>query len=273
MGALWDLSWGQCSFELLIENSNLKRICVAHPKTVDEREVQQFAGLATKWWDPSGEFRALHVMGPARLSFIRDSLVSHFEKSAAREPVLEGLDVLDVGCGGGLICEPLRRLGARVTGIDPAQENIDAAKAHAKTSDLEISYRAATVEDLAAESATFDAVVCLEVVEHVPDVPAFLQACAELVRPGGQMILSTISRTAKSYGLAIVAAEYVLSWVPRGTHNWNRFVQPEELQAYLQNAGLRPGRSCGLTYDLLRDDWRQTDDLDVNYMMAATKPG
>ena len=208
-------------------------------RTLDAAEVERFERLSKAWWDPTGKFRPLHQIGPARLSFIRDELTRHFRLPAGGAQPFNGLKILDVGCGGGLISEPLTRLGAAVTGIDPGAENIAIARSHAEPQGLAIDYRVATVEDLAAEGAEFDAVVCLEVVEHVPDVGEFLKACAALVRPGGLLVLSTINRTLKSYALAIVAAEYVLGWLPRGTHQWDRFVTPDELKRHLEAAGLR----------------------------------
>jgi 2-polyprenyl-6-hydroxyphenyl methylase/3-demethylubiquinone-9 3-methyltransferase len=183
---------------------------------------------------------------------------------------LEGLTVLDVGCGGGLISEPLARLGARVTGLDPATENIEAARRHAAGAGLNIDYRGGRVEEL--EGQTFDALVCLEVVEHVPDVAAFVQACAGLVRPGGLMLLSTINRTMKAYFLAIIGAEYVLRWLPVGTHQWERFVTPAELARHLEAAGMATPAVKGLVYSPMADAWSLADDSDVNYMAAAAKP-
>lgn len=240
--------------------------------TLDEREVERFRALAAKWWDPEGEFAPLHAIGPERLRFLREQLVRHFGRDANAARPLEGLRIADIGCGGGLVSEPLARLGASVTGIDPAEENVAAARAHAAESGLEIDYRAARVEDLAAEGAKFDAVIALEVVEHVPDVPAFVGVCAQVLRPGGMMLLSTINRTAKAFALAIVGAEYVLRWLPRGTHQWDRFVTPEELHDALAASGLTETARRGLTYNPLSRAWRLSDDTSVNYFMAAAKP-
>jgi 2-polyprenyl-6-hydroxyphenyl methylase / 3-demethylubiquinone-9 3-methyltransferase len=239
--------------------------------TVDAGEVDRFARIASEWWDPNGKFRPLHKIGPARLSFVVEHLATHFKLPSGLRR-LSGLRLLDIGCGGGLISEPLARLGADVTGIDPAPENIETARRHAEASGLTISYRQALVEDLAAENATFDAVLCLEVVEHVPDVAAFLKVCSGLVRPGGLMIVSTLNRTLKAYFLAIIGAEYILRWLPVGTHQWERFVTPDELRGHLTSAGLTEPSLRGLVYDPLADQWSLSADTDVNYMAASAMP-
>jgi 2-polyprenyl-6-hydroxyphenyl methylase/3-demethylubiquinone-9 3-methyltransferase len=240
--------------------------------TLDSAEVHRFAQIAGEWWDPHGKFRQLHRMGPARLTFIRDCLLRHFKRGAGAGPPLTGLTVLDIGCGGGLISEPLARMGGRVTAIDPAEENIEAARRHAEPQGLAISYHAGRVEDLLSESPAFDAIVCLEVLEHVPDPQVFLNVCASLVRPGGVLILSTLNRTLKAYALAIVGAEYILRWLPAGTHQWERFVTPEELARYLASAGLGAVEFRGLVYSPFTDRWSLSTDTDVNYLAAAAKP-
>jgi 2-polyprenyl-6-hydroxyphenyl methylase / 3-demethylubiquinone-9 3-methyltransferase len=239
--------------------------------TLDPAEIERFARNAAEWWDVNGKFRTLHLIGPARLTFLRDALVRHFGRPPGQPKPLAGLKLLDIGCGGGLVCEPLCRLGAAVTGIDPADDNVEAARRHAEGQGLAIVYRAARVEDLAAEGHKFDAVVCLEVVEHVPDAGAFLATCAGLVRPGGLMLLSTINRTLKAYVLAIVGAEYVLRWLPVGTHQWERFVTPDELSRHLCAAGLSAPVLQGLVYSPLEDSWSLSADTDVNYFAAAAK--
>ncbi len=240
--------------------------------TLDDAEVKRFAALAAEWWDPNGKFRPLHKLGPARLAFIRQEIVRHFAPAQGGLRPFEGLTVLDIGCGGGLVSEPVARLGATVTGIDPAAENIEAARRHADGQGLEIDYRASLVEDLVAEGGSFDCVLCLEVVEHVPDVAAFLATCAKLVRPGGLMILSTLNRTLKAYALAIVGAEYILRGLPVGTHQWERFVTPDELARHVAAAGLTMSVREGLVYNPLTDAWSLSEDLDVNYMASAARP-
>ena len=240
--------------------------------TLDTGEVARFGRIAAEWWDQSGKFRMLHRIGPARLRFLRGRMTAQFGARAEGLRVLQGLTVLDIGCGGGLVCEPMARLGAKVTGLDPSQETISAARTHAEAQGLDIDYRVGRVEELAAAGASFDAVLCLEVVEHVPDVAAFLTTCARLVRPGGLVLLSTLNRTLKSYALAIVGAEYVLRWLPTGTHQWDRFVTPEELSGYLRSSGLQPAGFEGMIYDVLRDEWRLDPDLSVNYLAAAIRP-
>jgi 2-polyprenyl-6-hydroxyphenyl methylase / 3-demethylubiquinone-9 3-methyltransferase len=238
-------------------------------RTLDPDEVARFARLAGEWWDANGPFKPLHRINPVRLTYIRDRLCRRFARDAKTGRSLEGLAVLDIGCGGGLVAEPLTRLGATVTGIDPAPETIAAAKVHAEGAGLDITYRATTAEDLAREGVAFDAVLLLEVVEHVPDVKLFLKSVASLVAPGGVMILSTLNRTIKAYALAIVGAEVILRWLPAGTHDWNRFVTPEELRAALGAAGLTVSDMTGMVYHPLADEWRLSPDMDVNYFATA----
>lgn len=239
--------------------------------TLDAEEVARFAARAGEWWDANGPFKPLHRINPTRLTYIRDQFCRTFGRDKKAALSLKGLTVLDIGCGGGLVAEPLARLGAEVTGIDPAPENIEAAKAHAAGARLKIAYRAETAETFAASGACFDAVLLLEVVEHVPDVPAFLKAVAPLVRPGGIMIVSTLNRTLKAYALAIVGAELILRWLPLGTHNWERFVTPDELRAALRSAGFSFADLTGMAYNPLADEWRLGRDTDVNYFATAMR--
>jgi 2-polyprenyl-6-hydroxyphenyl methylase/3-demethylubiquinone-9 3-methyltransferase len=239
---------------------------------LDAAEVERFARIASEWWDPRGKFRPLHQMGPARLTFLRDEMLRHFGRTPRGVRPLEGLRVLDLGCGGGLISEPLARLGAEVTGVDPSQESISAARAHAAGQELRIDYKVGRVEELDPADGLFDALVCLEVLEHVPNPAQFVKGCAALIRPGGLLLVSTINRTLKSYALAIIGAEYVLRWLPVGTHSWERFITPEELTSHATSAGLAAPVFKGLVYSLLSDSWSLSEDTDVNYMAAAAKP-
>jgi 2-polyprenyl-6-hydroxyphenyl methylase/3-demethylubiquinone-9 3-methyltransferase len=244
-----------------------------HPQTptLDREEVARFAKLSGQWWDERGPFRQLHRINPVRLTYIRDQLCRRFGRDAKGPASLSGLSVLDIGCGGGLVCEPLARLGASVTGIDPAAENIATAKTHALAAGLDIAYEGTTAEELASRGQNYDAVLLLEVVEHVPDVPAFLKGVAPLVKPGGLMVLSTLNRTLKSFALAIVGAEFILRWLPVGTHQWQRFVTPEELASALSGAGLAMTGTEGLVYVPFSDEWRLATDTDVNYFASATR--
>jgi 2-polyprenyl-6-hydroxyphenyl methylase / 3-demethylubiquinone-9 3-methyltransferase len=239
--------------------------------TVDEAEVARFSALAETWWDPRGEMAVLHKFNPVRLAYIRDAACKRFERNAKHLDCLTGLRILDIGCGGGILCEPLTRLGANVVGADPAEKNIAAAKVHAAKSELAIDYRATTAEALADAGETFDIVLAMEVVEHVADVKLFVSRCADMVRPGGLMIAATINRTLKSFALAIVGAEYVLRWLPRGTHSWDKFVTPDELEIAMERAGLRTTDERGVIYNLLADRWDLSADTDVNYMVLGEK--
>jgi 2-polyprenyl-6-hydroxyphenyl methylase/3-demethylubiquinone-9 3-methyltransferase len=241
--------------------------------TIDRAEVAKFEAMAAEWWDPDGKFKPLHKMNPVRLGYITRQIAAEFERDLDAERPFEGLRVLDVGCGGGLLCEPMRRLGAEVLGIDPAARNIPVARLHAERSGLDIDYRVTTAEDLAREGETFDAVLNMEVVEHVAAPSAYLSACAALMRPGALMTTSTLNRNAKSYLWAIVGAEQVMRWLPKGTHDWKKFVTPAELFDLLRGAGLDPVDRTGFVFDFHRWDWRMSDrDLSVNYVTTALKP-
>lgn len=240
--------------------------------SIDPNEIEKFSRLAEQWWDPKGEFAALHSLNPLRLAFIREQAERLFDRDSLSLTPLKGLKVLDVGCGGGLLSEPLSRLGAEVTAIDAAELNIEVARAHSQAQDLAITYRHTTAEDLLAEGAAFDLVVSMEVVEHVADPFDFLESCAQLVKPGGGLALATLNRTPKSFLLGIVAAEYVLRWVARGTHDWRRFLKPSEMAKPLRKQGLKVSALEGLVYNPLSDLWQRSQrDLDVNYLLFARK--
>jgi 2-polyprenyl-6-hydroxyphenyl methylase/3-demethylubiquinone-9 3-methyltransferase len=243
----------------------------AQSPTVDPVEVARFAALASEWWDAGGRMGMLHKLNPVRLKFIKEAACRQFERDPKRLDSLEGLRILDIGCGGGILSEPLARLGAEVVGADPAVPNIEAAKVHAAGTGLRLDYRATTAEALAEAGERFDLVLAMEVVEHVADVALFVQRCAEMVKPRGLLIAATINRTLKSFALAIVGAEYVLRWLPRGTHRWDKFVTPNEFEAALERNHLRVIQQTGVVYDLLADRWHLADDMDVNYMLAAEK--
>jgi 2-polyprenyl-6-hydroxyphenyl methylase/3-demethylubiquinone-9 3-methyltransferase len=239
--------------------------------TVDEAEVARFSARAAEWWDPRGSMAMLHRFNPVRLAFIKQVACRHFGRDERRLDALAGLRVLDIGCGGGILSEPLARLGAMVVGADPSQTNVEAAKLHASEAGVAVDYRATTAEALAEEGERFDVVLAMEVVEHVADLGLFIRRCAEMVRPGGLMITATLNRILKSFALAIVGAEYVLRWLPRGTHQWDKFVTPNELEAALERHGLRVIDETGVIYNLLADRWQLSTDMDVNYMVVAER--
>jgi 2-polyprenyl-6-hydroxyphenyl methylase/3-demethylubiquinone-9 3-methyltransferase len=239
--------------------------------TVDRADIDRFAAQSASWWDSEGSFRPLHRINPARLDFIRRQLLAVFGRDASALRPFDGLTLVDVGCGGGLIAEPMARLGFTVTGIDAAAAAIDTARAHAEASGLTIDYRVADAETLARAGERFDVALALEVVEHVADRGAFFAALGALIRPGGAFIGATLNRTGRSFALAIVGAEYLLGWLPRGTHDWQRFVRPSEFVLGLRRRGLVTTRLAGLSYDLSRGDWAESEDLSVNYMLAAVR--
>jgi len=239
--------------------------------TIDAAEVARFAALADTWWDPAGKMGMLHKFNPVRIGFIKEAACRRFVRDPKRLDSLAGLRVLDIGCGGGLLSEPIARLGAAVVGADPAGANIEAAKVHAGREGLPIDYRATTAEALADAGERFDVVLAMEVVEHVADLTLFVNRCAEMVKPGGLMVVATLNRTIKSFALAIVGAEYVLRWLPRGTHQWDKFVTPNELEIALEKSGMTLTQETGVIYNLLADRWQLSTDMDVNYMVAAEK--
>ena len=240
--------------------------------TVDTAEVERFAAIAPEWWNENGAFRPLHRLNPARIEYVRDRLAAHFDRDIKTRAPFASLGLLDIGCGGGLMCEPMARLGFAVTGIDADATALAMARKHAQTQQLDIDYRDDDVEALAARDRRFDAVLALEVVEHAADSALFVATAASLVKPGGALILSTINRTPKAYAAAIIGAEYLLRWLPRGTHDYRKFRRPSELARDVRAAGLVVGDMAGLVYDPWRDRWHLTRDLGVNYLLFATLP-
>lgn len=238
--------------------------------TVDAKEIEHFSQMSESWWDPKGKFRPLHEINPIRLTFIRDHIAKYFDRSTTQPLTFSGLSIADIGCGGGLIAEPFARLGANVAGVDASEKNIAVARAHAKGSGLTVNYLHTTAEGLAAQGQKFDVVLALEIVEHVADVAAFLEAITALVKPGGLLFMSTLNRTVKAYALAIIGAEYVLRWLPRGTHDWNKFLRPSELILPLENLGFQTYDLQGMVFHPISRNWSLTSkDMDVNYLLVA----
>lgn len=240
--------------------------------SVDPREMESFSRMAADWWNRSGKFRPLHVMNGFRIGLIKDTLCEHFDRDPNTEKPLTGLRLLDIGCGGGLLCEPLTRLGAKVTGVDALEKNLKTAETHAAQMDLDIDYRHGTIEQLVASGEPlFDAVLNMEVIEHVAGPPAFMKNCGAMVRPGGLMMCSTINRTLKAFTFAIIGAEYILRWLPRGTHQYEKLVKPAELRRWLTDAGLSPQAPIGMSLNPLTEQWSFSDDLSINYVTIAAK--
>lgn len=240
--------------------------------SVDPAEMASFSRMAEDWWNPAGMFRPLHEMNGARLSFIKNAVCEHFHRDPEAELPLKGLRVLDIGCGGGLLCEPMTRLGAAVTGVDALERNLKTAKTHAQQMGLEIDYRHGTIEQMVSEDETpFDVVLNMEVIEHVANPPEFIGDCAAMVRGGGLMICSTINRTLKAFALAIVGAEYVMRWLPRGTHQYDKLVKPAEMQRWLLDAGLTVEDSVGMSLNPITRSWTFSSDLSINYVTVAAQ--
>ena len=244
----------------------------AQQNTVDQGEIAKFEAMAAEWWDPDGKFKPLHMMNPCRLDYITRQIAAEFDRDLTAPRPFDGLRILDIGCGGGLLCEPMARLGAKVTGADAAGANLPVARVHARQSGLEIDYRHTTAEALAEQGEQFDVVLNMEVIEHVADPLAFLTACRQLLVPGGLHICSTINRNPKSFALAIIGAEHVMQWLPKGTHDWRKFLTPDELFALLRDAGLDPVDRKGFVFNPLAWTWTISDrDLSVNYVTASLK--
>lgn len=240
--------------------------------TIDQTEVDRFSAMAAEWWSPTGKFRPLHKFNPVRLTYIRDRASENFDRDAKAHQPLKGLRILDIGCGGGLLSEPMAKMGATVVGADASEKNIAIAKIHAEQSGVEVDYRAVTAEALQEAGETFDIVLNMEVVEHVSDVDFFVSTCAKMVRPGGLMFGATINRTLKARALAIFAAENVLRWLPRGTHQYEKLVRPEEFEKPMTTEGMEVIHRTGVFYNALQDRWNLSPDMDVNYMILAKRP-
>ncbi|WP_299662508.1 bifunctional 2-polyprenyl-6-hydroxyphenol methylase/3-demethylubiquinol 3-O-methyltransferase UbiG [uncultured Ruegeria sp.] len=245
----------------------------AHPNTVDPSEIAKFEAMAAEWWDPHGKFKPLHMLNPCRLDYITQQIAGEFDRDLKVPRPFEGLRLLDIGCGGGLLSEPMARLGAEVVGADAAEGNLPVARIHAEQSGLEIDYRHTTAEAMAAAGEQFDVVLNMEVVEHVADPLSFLTATQQLLKPGGLEVCSTLNRNPKSYAMAIFGAEVVMRWLPRGTHEWNKFITPDELFDLLRQAGLDPVDRKGFVFNPILWSWSISDrDLSVNYVTASVKP-
>ena len=240
--------------------------------SIDENEIEKFRAMASEWWDPKGKFKPLHKFNPVRLAFLRDRICSHFNLDDKSRTPLKGLRVLDIGCGGGLVSEPIARLGAQMTSVDAGEANIKTAMTHARETGVEIDYRVGTIEKLIeANEPAFDVVLNLEVVEHVADASQFLQDTASLVKPGGLIFIATINRTTKAFALAIVGAEYILGWLPKGTHEFDKFVKPEEVKNALTTAQIDLQETTGVSYNPLSGEWSLSSDTMVNYMCVGSR--
>jgi 2-polyprenyl-6-hydroxyphenyl methylase/3-demethylubiquinone-9 3-methyltransferase len=241
--------------------------------SVDPAEVARFSAVAAQWWDPKGKFAPLHKFNPIRLGFIRDEALRRFGLDGSAPRPFDGLRLLDIGCGGGLLSEPMTRLGFAVTGVDASARNIGVASAHAESLGLSIDYRCTTAEALLeGGEARFDVILNMEVIEHVADPRAYLIDCARLLKPGGLMIVATLNRTLKALAFAKVGAEYVLGWLPRGAHDWSKFLKPEQIEGFLADQPVQVAGPFGVAYDPLADRWSQSGDVSINYMMTVTKP-
>lgn len=253
-------------------DTDLNNSDTAGRTTIDPEDVARFSAIAEEWWDPQGKFRPLHKFNPTRLAFMRDQLCTHFDRDPNLATPLKGLRLLDIGCGGGLLSEPLCRMGADVTGADASEKNIKTAQIHAEQQKLTINYRSIPAETLVEQNERFNIIVNMEVMEHVADLPHFVTSCANLLEPGGVMLCATLNRTFKALGLAVIGAEYILRWLPVGTHQWSQFIRPDELKTLLNNSGLSVGEFTGVTYNPISDRWSLSKDTAVNYMTIATKP-
>jgi 2-polyprenyl-6-hydroxyphenyl methylase / 3-demethylubiquinone-9 3-methyltransferase len=240
--------------------------------SIDPSEVEKFSKMAAEWWNPKGKFGVLHVFNPVRLDYIKEQVCARLARDPLERTPFTGLRFLDIGCGGGLLCEPMARLGASVVGVDPSEKNIKTASVHANEMELDIDYRASTAEALTAAGEKFDVILNMEVIEHVSDPEAFIASCTNMLKPGGLMFVATLNRTLKSFALGIVGAEYVLGWLPKGTHQWEKFIKPDELKQWLASNKCEVKAESGVTYHPLANQWKKSKDMDVNYMVVGQKP-
>ena len=252
--------------------ADMKQGAAESVSSIDPEEVARFSAMAAEWWDPAGKFRPLHKFNPVRLGYIRERTVAHFGLDPASIRPFEGLRFLDIGCGGGLLSEPMARLGAQMVSADASEKNIATARVHAAEQGLDIDYRCTTAEALAAAGETFDVILNMEVIEHVADPMRFLADCATMLKPGGLMFIATLNRTMKAHAFAIIGAEYVLGWLPRGTHDWSKFVTPEEVRSALRAAGMQPEPATGVSYKPLSGSWVLSNDTAVNFMVVSKRP-
>ncbi len=252
--------------------SSMSRVMSSGALSLDPSEVAKFSAIADEWWDEKGKFGVLHKFNPVRISYIIEQVTAHFHRDPLIEKPLEGLRFLDIGCGGGLLSEPLARKGAQIVAADPSEKNIKTAMVHAKENNLTIDYRATTAEQLAIDGEVFDIVLNMEVIEHVNDPQTFTKTCASMVKPGGLMFMATMNRTLKSFGLAIIGAEYVLGWMPKGTHQWEKFIKPEEFKQWVEENGMQQDGMSGVTFNPITSKWRRSSDTAVNYMVTCSKP-
>lgn len=239
--------------------------------SVDPSEIEKFSAMADDWWNESGKFKPLHKFNPVRIKYIKDNLISHFDLSESSSKPFAGLKVLDIGCGGGLLSIPMARLGGDITGVDASEKNIKIAKTYAKNNNIKIDYLHTTAEELASSGAKFDVILNMEVIEHVEDVESFMRSCCSMLKPGGLMFVATLNRTVKSFAFAIVGAEYVLGWLPKGTHEWNRFLKPSEINRFFEASKLALIDSTGVGYNPLKDEFSLSDDMGVNYILIGEK--
>ncbi len=242
-----------------------------HLSTLDPAEVEKFSKLAAEWWNPKGKMGVLHKFNPVRLAWIKEQVCARLGLDPMQREPFQGLRFLDIGCGGGLLCEPMARLGATVVGVDPSEKNIRTAQVHAYESGLRVDYREGKAEDLAEASEKFDVILNMEVIEHVGMPQFFVKSCCQMLKPGGLMFVATLNRTLKSFGLAIVGAEYVLGWLPKGTHEWEKFITPDELRGWLASNGVTVKAESGVSYHPIAGEWRRAKDMDVNYMVVGEK--